>query len=320
MVTSLTRPSSCSHRNITVRHSASLEREITYFGISRPGCLRCNRTTSSQSSSCSWLGESHAGAGGGGLTRLQAGDSRSRQEEREGKSGRTPLHYAIESRNATVILFLLEDCPPGPNGLQLETTTYSGFTAYQLAACLDASLAHRLAEKGALALNTPDLDSEVDSDFDEDELLNLPSATIFDKKHLKEEYRLQATTPAPGVVKLRGRPHGVFDTHVYPRWRGIFRRPDRDSNSDLNVLGIQNDGLDHVTTEAGFEPHLGIAQLHFAGKSAPWPHKVPDQEAGRGDSPVNTVSQAGAHVAHCNTGLNDSNTSEFLFSSVQTNL
>nr|CAD7454304.1 unnamed protein product [Timema tahoe] len=249
------------------------------------------------------VGESHAGAGGG-LTRLQAGDSHSRQEDREGKSGRTPLHYAIESRNATVILYLLEDCPPGPNGLQLETTTYSGFTAYQLAACLDASLAHRLAEKGALALNTPDLDSEVDSDFDEDE--------------------------------LRGRPHGVFDTHGYPRWRGIFQcvalwtifpmrnalatvthqinppPPYPDSDSDLNVLGIQSDGLDHVTTEASFEPHLGITQLRFTGKSAPWPHKVPDQEAGRGDSPVNTVSRAGAHVAHCNTGLNDSNTHQIL--------
>ncbi|CAG2059500.1 unnamed protein product, partial [Timema podura] len=97
----------------------------------------------------------------------------------EGKSGRTPLHYAIESRNATVILYLLEDCPPGPNGLQLETTTYSGFTAYQLAACLDASLAHRLAEKGALALNTPDLDSEVDSDFDEDEIYRKTSVDYY---------------------------------------------------------------------------------------------------------------------------------------------
>lgn len=49
---------------------------------------------------------------------------------REGKCGRTPLHLAIEEGKIIVANFLLEECT---DKLSLETVTYAGLTAYQLA-------------------------------------------------------------------------------------------------------------------------------------------------------------------------------------------
>lgn len=48
----------------------------------------------------------------------------------EGKAGRTPLHLAIEEGRPMVANFLLEECV---DKLRLETLTYGGLTAYQLA-------------------------------------------------------------------------------------------------------------------------------------------------------------------------------------------
>nr|WCL52336.1 NF-kappa-B inhibitor cactus [Gryllodes sigillatus] len=82
---------------------------------------------------------------------------------REGKSGRTVLHYAVELGLSSVLHFLLEEC-----AVQLEASTYAGHTAYQLAACIDSALAHQLSEHGALRKNLPD-DSDSDSDYNDDD-------------------------------------------------------------------------------------------------------------------------------------------------------
>jgi len=85
----------------------------------------------------------------------------------DGKSGRTALHYAVEYGIHRVTKFLLEECPIGPSGVQLEMPTYAGYTAYQLATCIDSALARELADKGAHPMGLPD-DDESDSDSDEE--------------------------------------------------------------------------------------------------------------------------------------------------------
>jgi ankyrin only family protein len=81
---------------------------------------------------------------------------------REGKSGRTPLHLAIEEGKQTVANFLIEQC----SQLHLETVTYAGLTAYQLAALNEnQNLLDELSQKGAEPLSPPESDD--DSDFDE---------------------------------------------------------------------------------------------------------------------------------------------------------
>jgi len=47
--------------------------------------------------------------------------------------------------------------------------TYAGYTAYQLAACIDSALARELADKGALPRSMPE-DEESDSDFSDEEV------------------------------------------------------------------------------------------------------------------------------------------------------
>lgn len=48
---------------------------------------------------------------------------------KEGNSGRTALHIAVEQNFEAMIRFLLYEC----TNVELEVTTYSGLTAYQLA-------------------------------------------------------------------------------------------------------------------------------------------------------------------------------------------
>lgn len=86
---------------------------------------------------------------------------------RDGKSGRTALHYAVEYGIHRVIKFLLEEYPIGVSEVQLEMPTYAGYTAYQLATCIDSALARELADKGARPVGLPD-DEESDSDSDEE--------------------------------------------------------------------------------------------------------------------------------------------------------
>ena len=86
----------------------------------------------------------------------------------EAKSGRTVLHLAIEQRQESVLRLLLE------GGLQLQlqlnATTYAGLTAYQLASCVDATLADRLARGGAQPKAFPDEDSSSEEEDDDEEL------------------------------------------------------------------------------------------------------------------------------------------------------
>lgn len=87
---------------------------------------------------------------------------------REGKSGLTPLHIAIESGNEKLVNFLLDECPK----LRLEQVTYAGLTAYQLAAIQhNQILLNGLRSRGAEPLTPPESDYE-DEDSEEDEQIS----------------------------------------------------------------------------------------------------------------------------------------------------
>lgn len=89
---------------------------------------------------------------------------------REGKSGRTPLHIAIECCNEDLANFLLDECQK----LNLETATYAGLTAYQVACALNKSEMQNILEKrGAEQLTPPDSDydsSDIETDLDDSKL------------------------------------------------------------------------------------------------------------------------------------------------------
>ncbi|XP_061393950.1 NF-kappa-B inhibitor cactus [Musca vetustissima] len=89
---------------------------------------------------------------------------------REGKSGRTPLHIAIECCNEDLANFLLDEC----RKLNLETATYAGLTAYQVACVLNKSEMQNMLEKrGAEPLTPPDSDydsSDIETDLDDSKL------------------------------------------------------------------------------------------------------------------------------------------------------
>lgn len=83
---------------------------------------------------------------------------------REGTSGRTPLHIAIERCNELLANFLMEEC----NKLNLEIETFAGLTAYQLAALThNQQILVDLERKGAEPLTPPESDTESDSDSDQ---------------------------------------------------------------------------------------------------------------------------------------------------------
>lgn len=87
---------------------------------------------------------------------------------REGKSGLTALHIAIESSNEQLVNFLLDECPK----LRLEQVTYAGLTAYQLAAIQhNQSLLVGLRNHGAEPLTPPESDYE-EEDSEEDEQIS----------------------------------------------------------------------------------------------------------------------------------------------------
>ncbi|XP_029175863.1 NF-kappa-B inhibitor cactus-like [Nylanderia fulva] len=80
-------------------------------------------------------------------------------EAKECLAGRTALHLAIERKCWAIITFLLKECEPC-----LDTKTYSGLTAYQLALYTDRQLARELLRHGAKAEPLPDSDSESSDD------------------------------------------------------------------------------------------------------------------------------------------------------------
>lgn len=80
---------------------------------------------------------------------------------REGLAGRTALHLAMQYRCRSVIAFLLQECR-----FSLDTKTYRGETAYQLALHVDRQLARELVRLGAIPEPLPESDS---NSSDEDE-------------------------------------------------------------------------------------------------------------------------------------------------------
>lgn len=80
-------------------------------------------------------------------------------EAREALAGKTALHLAMERGCRSVVSFLLQECKPC-----LDTQTYSGLTAYQLALCIDIQLARELVRYGAKPEPLPDSDSESSSE------------------------------------------------------------------------------------------------------------------------------------------------------------
>ncbi|OAD62405.1 NF-kappa-B inhibitor cactus, partial [Eufriesea mexicana] len=87
-------------------------------------------------------------------------------EAREALAGKTALHLAVERGCRSVVAFLLQECRPC-----LDTQTYAGITAYQLALCFDSQLARELVKLGATPEPLPESDSD-SSDEDESTAAN----------------------------------------------------------------------------------------------------------------------------------------------------
>ncbi|XP_076765955.1 NF-kappa-B inhibitor cactus [Xylocopa sonorina] len=102
-------------------------------------------------------------------------------EAREALAGKTALHLAVERGCRSVVEFLLQECRPC-----LDTQTYAGITAYQLALCFDSQLARELVRLGATPEPLPESDSD-SSDEDEN----------------------PATNYLPGIARLRQNVVGV---------------------------------------------------------------------------------------------------------------
>lgn len=88
---------------------------------------------------------------------------------REGRSGYSPLHMAVESKATEVIKFLCEES----KSLQIDTENYAGLTAFQLSLMTyQENVANYLMTKGATPYYTcedSDMDDS-DSDYSGDEL------------------------------------------------------------------------------------------------------------------------------------------------------
>jgi len=80
----------------------------------------------------------------------------------EGKFGRTALHFAVERRHPALLHFLITQC-----GALTEAETYSGYTAFQLAAASAPMLAGLLVNLGAQAC--PNSRDMLSSDGEESE-------------------------------------------------------------------------------------------------------------------------------------------------------
>lgn len=80
-------------------------------------------------------------------------------EAKECLAGRTALHLAVERKCWPIISFLMKECEPC-----LDTKTYSGLTAYQLALYTDRQLARELLRHGAKPEPLPNSDSESSDD------------------------------------------------------------------------------------------------------------------------------------------------------------
>ncbi|XP_076655910.1 NF-kappa-B inhibitor cactus [Halictus rubicundus] len=82
-------------------------------------------------------------------------------EAKEALAGKTALHLAVERGCRSVVAFLLKECRPC-----LDSQTYAGITAYQIALCLDSQIASELVREGATPEPLPESDSDSSDDDD----------------------------------------------------------------------------------------------------------------------------------------------------------
>lgn len=92
-------------------------------------------------------------------------------EAREGLSGRTALHLALERGCRSVVTFLLQECRPC-----LDAPTYAGITAYQIAICIDTQLARELVRLGAKPEPLPETDTEASDESEDEDTSYMPPA------------------------------------------------------------------------------------------------------------------------------------------------
>lgn len=83
---------------------------------------------------------------------------------REGKSGYTALHYAIEKGDERLIHFLLSECTK----LNVQALTYGGRSALQLGYLVPSPLAQVLMSRGVPSPYTSEEDDDDDSDMDDE--------------------------------------------------------------------------------------------------------------------------------------------------------
>lgn len=102
---------------------------------------------------------------------------------REGRSGYSPLHFAVETHANDVVKFLCEDCE---SIVDLDSENYGGFTAFQLGLLTGQnSVADYLVKKGATPYFTPESDYEDDDDDDdEDDDIDASISSEFEKNQL----------------------------------------------------------------------------------------------------------------------------------------
>lgn len=100
----------------------------------------------------------------------------------EGRSGYSPLHYAVETHANDVVEFLCEDCQSIVN---LDAENYGGFTAFQLGLLTSqGSLADYLVKKGATPYFTPESDYDDDYDSDDEDNIDDSISSDFEKNQL----------------------------------------------------------------------------------------------------------------------------------------
>lgn len=85
---------------------------------------------------------------------------------REGKSGYTPLHLALENGHERVAEFLLRECP---SKINVNALTYGGRNVLQLGITISPRLTQVLLSRGVEQITPFNSDDEYESEDDDDE-------------------------------------------------------------------------------------------------------------------------------------------------------
>ncbi|GAB0089137.1 NF-kappa-B inhibitor cactus [Sergentomyia squamirostris] len=98
---------------------------------------------------------------------------------KEGKSGETPLHIAVNQGDEQLVKFLSSEC----SKINLESCTYGGMTAYQYATLnQNQSVMRLLLHVGAEPLTPPESDYDSESDMDDSQMVDLFGSPGFFQK------------------------------------------------------------------------------------------------------------------------------------------